>query len=136
MKNKKVKFILICLLIIGIIFLLYIKYPNNRNIPDNYIAVFRGDESSELSYSTYIYKNEDNDSKYNFKYINTTNTTVSWGNPKWQIKVTERGKVTRVEEVFEVAKKNNSYSYVLLPNDDKNYTVEEFEDILPTMILK
>lgn len=136
MKNKKVKFILICTIIIGFILLLYLNYQNNRNIPDNYIALFRGDESSELSYSTYIYKIEDNDSKYNFKYINTTNTTVSWGNQKWQIKVTERGKVTRVEEVFEVAKKNNSYSYVLLPNDDKSYTVEEFKNILPTMILK
>jgi len=136
MKSKKVKFILICLLIIGIILLLYTKYQSNKNIPDNYIAIFKSDDSTELSYSTYIYKIEDKDSKYNYKYINTTNTTMSWGSSKRKIKVAEQGKITRVEDVFEVAKKNNAYSYVLLPKDDKNYTIEEFKTILSSTVIK
>ena len=42
------------------------------------------------------------------------------------MKVTGRGKVSWTDDVFKVAKENNAYSFVRLPNDDKMYTIEEF----------
>ena len=56
------------------------------------------------------------------------NTTVSWGSPEWEIKITDSGEVTWTDDVFPVAKKHGAYSYVKIPNDDKTYTIEEFQE--------
>ena len=131
--NKRI-IIVLGLLIIAVmaIILLYIYNKENgnfgNNIPDDYIAVFNGG-AGEITYSTYIYKIDNDQSNYGFKYINTTNTTESWGSPNLIRKVTKRGKVDWSSEVFKIAEENNAYSYVQLPNDDKTYTISEFAEM-------
>lgn len=102
-----------------------IQSPKSDKIPKDYIAVFNGG-SGEVTYSTYIYKINNKQANYGFKYINTTNTTLSWGNPNWNIEITSKGTVNWTDDVFTVAEKNNAYSYVKLPNDNKKYSIDEF----------
>ena len=97
----------------------------NKKIPDGYIAVFHGG-SSEITYETYIYKIDNGQASFGFEYVNVTNTTESWGSSKWNAKITKRGSVSWTDDVFEVAKENNAYSFVTLPNSDEIYTIEEF----------
>lgn len=99
---------------------------NEGTIPENYIAVFNGG-SGERTYSTYIYKTDNGSENSGFRYINTENTTVSYGSPNWKVKITGQGEVQWTDDVFEVAKNNFAYSYVKLPNDKKIYTIEEFQ---------
>lgn len=129
MNNKKRK--LLIGLIITFVFIacsgLYIiyKYQNTNCIPDDYIAVFHGG-SGVITYSTYIYKIKNGQANYGFKYINTTNTNSS-ANQQPEIMVTDRGKINWTDDVFDIAKKNNAYSYVQLPNENKKiYTIDEF----------
>lgn len=127
-QNKLIIFLIASLVIIGLILLGIYLYKENNNIPDNYIAVFHGG-AGEVTYSTYIYKIDNGHANYGFKYINTTNTTTSWGSSTWKIKITARGEVSWTDDVFVVAKENNAYSYVKIPNSDKVYSIEEFMKI-------
>lgn len=133
MKNKKV-FWLIVILVIGVFVFRCIlvainknskENKNNGEIPDGYIAVFHGG-SGEITYETYIYKMNNGHANSGFDYINVTNTTTYWGSSDWNAKITKRGSVQWTDNVFEVAKENNAYSYVTLPNSDKTYTIEEY----------
>ena len=134
--NKKI-IIVLGLLIIAVIaiilFYMYNKENGNfgNDIPDDYIAVFNGG-SGEITYSTYIYKIDNGQDNYGFEYINTTNTTESYGSPNLIKKVTKKGEVSWSDEVFEVAEDNCAYSYVQLPNDNKTYTIEEFSEMFIT----
>ena len=129
--NKKQRIItIIIVLIIGILISLtfgciYNNRKYNAEIPDDYIAAFNGG-AGEITYTTYIYKIDNGHANYGFKYINTVNTTVSWGSPEWNIKVVDKGEVGWTDEVFTVAKNNGAYSYVRLPNDRNTYSIEEF----------
>ena len=119
--------VVLCLMGLGLYYFLgrnSISISGN-NIPDNYICVFHGGVG-EVTYSTYIYKIDNGQANRGFSYINTTNTTKSYGSSEWNIKVTSRGKVEWTDNVFGVAKKNNAYSYVTVPNSDKTYTIEEY----------
>ncbi len=100
----------------------------SNDIPNNYIAVFHGG-SGEVTHSTYIYKLNNGHANSGFKYINTENTTKSYGSSDWIIRKTKEGTVTWTDDVFKVAYENNAYSYVQLPNDSKIYTIEEFQDM-------
>ena len=127
MKNKKV-FLFVMILIIVIFIVSYIIVIINRNngkIPDDYIAVFHGG-SGEITYETYIYKIDNGHANFGFDYLNVTNTTTVWGSDEWNTKITKRGSVQWTDDVFRIAKENNAYSYVTLPNSDKTYTIEEF----------
>lgn len=101
---------------------------NSDEIPEGYIAVFHGG-SGEQTYETYIYKINNEQENYGFEYINTTSTTTYWGSGKQNIKITKRGSVDWTDKVFVVAKENNAYSFVTLPNSDKIYTIEEYMQI-------
>jgi hypothetical protein len=46
-----------------------------------------------------------------YKY-NETSTTTFWGSSQWNTKITRRGSVQWTDNVFEVAKENNAYSFV------------------------
>lgn len=133
MKNKK-KVCLIMTLIISTIIASCILIVINKNskdnknndkIPDGYIAVFHGG-SGEITYETYIYKNNNGHANSGFDYINVTNTTTSWSSTEWHTKITKQGSVQWTDDVFEVAKENNADSYVTLPDSDKMYTIEEY----------
>jgi len=128
MKNKKMIFIGITLVVIVLILsvTVYVYKYNSSNIPNDYIAVFHGG-AGEITYSTYIYKIDNDQANYGFKYINTTNTTKHWGSSEWNVKITKRGEFDWTDGAFIVAKKNNAYSYVTIPNSDETYSIEEFQ---------
>ncbi len=118
--------IIILILLTGLImYNSFYSQIKSYKIPQNYIAIFNGG-SGEVTYSTYIYKINNGNANYGFEYINTTNTTTSWGSPNRNIKINSKGTVSWTDDVFTIAKNNNAYSYVKLPNDNKNYTIDEF----------
>ena len=127
MNNKKVTIICLVIAVIILIIICANKFINRETtsgiIPDGYICVFNGGVG-EVTYSTYIYKNKKYSDNYGFDYINTTNTTKSWGSSEWNQKITSRGTVGWTDEVFEIARKNNAYSYV--EEKGKIYTIEEY----------
>ncbi len=127
MKRKKILWLVAILVISALIvsYILVVINNNNSKIPDGYIAIFHGG-SGEVIYETYIYKINNGQANYGFNYINLTKTTTSYGSSKWNTKITKRGSVDWTDNVFEVAKENNAYSYVILPNSDKTYTIEEY----------
>lgn len=128
MKNKKVFWSVVILIIVIFIvsyIIVTINQNNNDKIPDDYIAVFHGG-SGEITYETYIYKINNEYANSGFDYINVTKTTTYWGSTEWNTKITKRGSVQWTDNVFEVAKENNAYSYVTLPDSDKIYTIEEY----------
>lgn len=120
--------LILALLVTGITMYRFYNTNTDDDIPGNYIAVFYGG-SGEKTYSTYIYKVDNGHESYGFNYINTTNTTTSWGSSDWDIQVTSKGNVHWMNDVFRIAKENNAYSYVKLPNRKTSYTIEEFADI-------
>lgn len=131
MKKKKILLIVVISLIIiaglSAIFIITNKtLKENNNIPKEYIAVFHGG-SGERTYETYIYKQDNGHNNYGFDYINVTSTTKSWGSSEKTSKITKRGSVQWTDEVFTVAKKNNAYDYVTLPNNNKTYTIKQYQ---------
>ena len=132
MNNKKIKLIFIVLLIVAVLstvgFCLYLKHQNDSKIPNNYIAIFHGGVG-EQTYETYIYKIDNGRVNMGFKYINVTSTTESWGSSKWKHKINDKGEFDWTDGAFIVAKKHGAYSYVTLPNDNKIYTIEEFQSM-------
>lgn len=129
MKEFFLKYKVVISAVLGLIMILAIFLTANggkNKIPDNYIAVFNGGYG-EVTYSTYVYK-----LKKGYKYINTTNTTVSWGSTERVQKITGKGKVKLTTDVFPIAEKNNAYSYVMMAGSDRAYTIEEFRAIFDT----
>jgi len=116
--------VVIILIVVGVCF--YFYYQSNKNIPDDYIAVFHGG-SGEITHSTYIYKIDNDQPNYGFRYINVACSTKSWGSSEWNVKVVGKGEVSWTDDVFSVAKENNAYQYVTLPNSEKSYSIEEFQ---------
>ena len=98
---------------------------DNDKIPDGYIAVFHGG-SGEITYETYIYKINNKQANSGFNYVNVTKTTTHWGSSEWNTKITKSGSVQWTDNIFEVARENNAYSCVTLPNSNKIYTIEEY----------
>jgi len=132
MNNKKIKLIFLLLISISVFgifgFSLYLKYQNNSDIPDDYIAIFHGGGGEE-TYETYIYKIDNGHANMGFKYINVTSTTESLGSSKWNHKINDKGEFDWTDGAFAVAKKHGAYSYVTLPNNDKRYSIEEFQSM-------
>lgn len=114
MRKKILFFILLTLLFFAGLFLLF---KNNNNIPNDYIAIFHGEKGSTI-YKTYIYKIDNDQANYGFKYINVVNNNVI-----------EKGELSWTDEAFSVARNNNAYSYVTMPNSNKRYSIEEFQKI-------
>ena len=130
MEKSKKRNIIVCIavavvLIIAIVVNMTLNKStkNSDKIPQDYIAVFHGG-AGEITYETYIYKIDNDQDNYGFKYINTESTTVSWGSSEWTTRITGTGTVDWTDDVFDVAYKNNAYSYVT--SKGKQYTIEEF----------
>ncbi len=129
--KKSLKFIIpiVTIVILGgifvVIFLLN-KDDAKDVVPTDYIAVFHGG-AGERTYETYIYKEDNGQANYGFKYINVESTTVRWGSSDWNHKVTKEGTFNWTDEAFRIAEENGAYSYVTIPNDTKTYTIEEFQ---------
>ena len=97
-------------------------------VPDGYLAVFHGGVG-EITHETYIYKDNNGQGNYGFTYINTTSTTKSWGSSEWKTTITKRGSFDWTDGAFVVAQENGAYSYVTIPNSDKTYSIEEFQNM-------
>lgn len=134
MEKIKKYFGLIMILIIIVLIVSYILVTINKKsrdnidndkVPDGYIAVFHGG-SGEITYETYIYKINNKQANSGFNYVNVTKTTTHWGSSEWNTKITKSGSVQWTDDVFEIARENNAYSCVTLPNSNKIYTIEEY----------
>lgn len=127
MKKKKILIVILITLILLFIIIAVLGKSKNQ-IPNDYIAVFHGG-IGEITYETYIYKEDNGHSNYGFKYINVTISTKSWGSTESNSKITKKGTVQWTDDVFTIAKENKAYDYVKLPNDNKTYTIEEYANI-------
>ena len=134
MEKIKKYFGLIMILIIIVLIVSYILVTINKKsrdntdndkVPDGYIAVFHGG-SGEITYETYIYKINNKQANSGFNYVNVTRTTTHWGSSEWNTKIIKSGSVQWTDDVFEIARENNAYSCVTLPNSNKIYTIEEY----------
>lgn len=68
-----------------------------------------------------VYKNDDR-----YSYINITSTTVSWGSPQWEKKITDKGTANSKDEIFKIAKENGANQYVKIPEDSTTYKINDF----------
>ena len=131
MRKRIICFVTILMILVVFISMYLVNKDSliiSNEVPNDYIAVFHGGVG-ELTYSTYIYKIDNNQANYGFKYINTTNTTKHWGSSEWNVKVTKKGEFSWTDGAFTVAKKNNAYSYVKIPGDKNTYSIEEFQSM-------
>ncbi|MGN0580114.1 MAG: hypothetical protein ACI4JE_04505 [Ruminococcus sp.] len=101
--------------------------PENKEsqtVKDGYIAVFHSDEKNMI-HETYIYKIDNDAENYGFDYINVVRNRVTESDYA-DVNITGQGSVQWTDDVFKAAKDNKAYSYVTMPDDEKNYTIDEF----------
>ena len=92
------------------------------------VATFHGG-SSEKTYETEIYKDDNGHANMGFTYINYECSTKRWGSSEIVRTVTGRGAFTWTDGAFEIARKNNAYSYVTVPDSSRTYSIEDFQSI-------
>ena len=98
-----------------------------EKVPNNYVAVFRG-ENTDVVYSTYIYKIHNN-KKTIYRYVNTMIIMSGYDNDSFEEVTLDRGYVKNVNKLFDIAENNNSYSYVKYIEDDTIYSLGEFKKV-------
>lgn len=127
---KKLYWIILIVLIIivevGMVIYSY-RDDNSNTIDDNYILLFKG-ESAETVYSTYLYKIKKG-KKTKYKYINTVSTVSGYDSTNWTEKIIKKGNIKKKNKIYEIAEKNNAYSYAKFSNDDKIYTISEMKEL-------
>ena len=99
------------------------KQEENETIPSDYMFYFAGG-NDKITYMTYIYKIDNNQDNYGFKYINTTKKEVDG---KEIEEIVGKGEVSWTEDVFVVARKHGAYSYVQYNGLVNQYTIDEFQ---------
>lgn len=126
MKNKIIALILIIIVIVlAILFCVTLNKNESDKIPNDFIATFYGDDNKKV-YATYVYKIDNKQDNYGFKCINVVITTKLF---KTITKILETKEVSFTDDVFITAKENNAYSYVKIPNDNKKYSIEEYQSM-------
>ena len=96
-------------------------------IPEGYLFVFHGGRG-KVTTSTYIYKIDNGQANMGFKYINTTNHPESWDSSNVIIKIVDEGEFDFSDGAFAVAKTHGAYTYVMEPGNDKQFTIEEYQN--------
>ena len=126
MKKNAVIILLIGLILAQIAIIAY-SYINDDKavVKDDYIAVFKS-ESGESVNATYLYVTKKKNKKKKYTYINTKSTYSGYDSTNWTEKITKTGTLKKRKKIFEIAKKNNAYSYVRY-EDGKIYSIEEFK---------
>ena len=114
-------------LVLFILSITVFKKTKYDYVKDDYIAVFHGG-SGEMTYSTYIYKIDNGHANIGFEYINTINTTKSWGSSEWNIKVVESGEFTFTDEAFVISRIHGAYDYVIDGYSNERFTIEEYQN--------
>ncbi|MBR1416446.1 MAG: hypothetical protein IJ572_01345 [Bacilli bacterium] len=124
-KNILIIAVIIIAVVLGV--LGYFNFINNNEksdvIPASYIATFHG-EVDDVVYETYIYKEENN----KFKYVSAKISPTEKNKDKKITSIGAEGIVDIIDEVFTKAEENNAYTYVIIPGDDKQYTIDEYRD--------
>ena len=126
MKKNAVIILLIGLILAQVAIIAY-SYINDDKavVKDDYIAVFKS-ESGESVNATYLYVTKKKNKKKKYTYINTKSTYSGYDSTNWTEKITKTGTLKKRKKIFEIAKKNNAYSYVRY-EDGKIYSIEEFK---------
>lgn len=125
--KKNAVIILIIGLILAQVAIIAYSYINDDKavVKDDYIAVFKS-ESGESVNATYLYVTKKKNKKKKYTYINTKSTYSGYDSTNWTEKITKTGTLKKRKKIFEIAKKNNAYSYVRY-EDEKIYSIEEFK---------
>ena len=125
--KKNAVIILIIGLILAQVAIIAYSYINDDKavVKDDYIAVFKS-ESGESVNATYLYVTKKKNKKKKYTYINTKSTYSGYDSTNWTEKITKTGTFNKRKKIFEIAKKNNAYSYVRY-EDGKIYSIEEFK---------
>ena len=125
--KKNAVIILIIGLILAQVAVIAYSYINDDKavVKDDYIAVFKS-ESGESVNATYLYVTKKKNKKKKYTYINTKSTYSGYDSTNWTEKITKTGTLKKRKKIFEIAKKNNAYSYVRY-EDGKIYSIEEFK---------
>lgn len=126
MKKKTMIILLIVFVLIQVGIIFYALEEKQKDIPllEDYVAIFKG-ETSQTVYSTYIYKKKKKN-KVTYHYINTVSTISNYESVNEEEKILKKGKITKLNKIYEIAKKNNAFTYVKY-KDGKIYTIEEIK---------
>ena len=128
MKKRWIFLLIGILLILQVIIIIFVFNKEEKSsIPNNYIAVFKG-ESAEEIHTTYLYQKKKN-KKYTYNYINTITTTNSYDDTILQEKIVKKGKLKKKTDIFKIAEKNNADTYVKYQKDEEIYSMVEFKKI-------
>ena len=92
------------------------------------VATFHGGVG-EVIYETEIYKIDNDNDNYGFRYLNIKSSTAMWGSSERKREIINKGNFSWTDEAFEIARRNNAYSYVTVPSDDKTYSIDDFMEI-------
>ncbi len=125
MKKNAVIILLIGLILAQVAIIAY-SYINDDKavVKDDYIAVFKS-ESGESVNATYLYVTKKKKKK-KYTYINTKSTYSGYDSTNWTEEITKTGTLKKRKKIFEIAEKNEAYSYVRY-EDGKIYSIEEFK---------
>ena len=130
MKNKRILFVIIAIFIflIGIFIysFSYIKSKDDVRITDDYIVIFKGTNGNK-TYSTYVYKVTKGTSIY-YKYINTSVTTNNFDSTNSYERILKSGVVKSPDKIYEIAKSNNAYDYVIVKGLDETISTSDLKE--------
>ena len=133
--QRNIIIIAIIVVILSTISMIILVNKNNNidnTIPNDYIAVFKG-ETGEIVHTTYLYEKKvvkkNKKTKYKYNYINTVSTLSGYDSVNWEEKVIKKDKLKKKKDIFKKAKKNSATSYVKYLKDGQVYTFEEFKNI-------
>lgn len=125
MKKKTLIILFVGLILAQIVIITYSYVTEEKPIvKDNYVVVFKG-ETGETVNSTYLYVKKKKKKK-KYSYINTQSKLSGYDSTNWSEEITKTGTLKSRKKIFEIAKKNNAYSYVKF-EDGKIYSIEEFK---------
>ena len=96
-------------------------YLANTEVHDGWFAVLE-DGVGEIMHKTFVYEKEDG----TYRYINATSTTVSYGATEWNTVINSFGIAGTRDDVVKAAAEFGSSGFVLRPDDNAIYTIEEF----------
>lgn len=101
--------IVIFIIIIGIVFFYY----KNSDPQQELFLIFEGG-SGEIIYDTKLYWDGD---KQNAEYICSKSSTKSWGRSEMKTRITKRGKLQFVQEIFEIVENNKALKSAIINKD-------------------
>ena len=117
---KKKHFLMIgVLVILAIISFPFALKNNGKHFSEGSIAIFH--DSNDIN-RTYIYKEDNDQANMGFRYINAVGHGKSY-------KILSEGYFDFTDGAFKVAKEHGAYSYVTVPDNDRKYSIEEFQSM-------